>query len=156
MVSVYVSTHVFKFPVNTILAWIINSYHEQGDMVITSLLLPPRHISSSGAVVSDPPKDDQLAMAIGRDGSFSHIFWRWRKSGRDILVLDWCFSEPGCTQCLRWSTLKGFGPLDFGIRWSRWWFGSAFSCFHRGSRLFFKKEDYRQPLHQNDACNHLY
>ena len=43
----YVSTHVFEFPINTIIAWIINDYHEQGNMIITKLLLPLGHISNS-------------------------------------------------------------------------------------------------------------
>ena len=43
---VYVSTHVFEFPVNTIIAWRINTYHEQGNMIITTLLLPLGHISN--------------------------------------------------------------------------------------------------------------
>ena len=34
------------FPVNTILAWIINDYHEQGNIIITNLLLPIGHISN--------------------------------------------------------------------------------------------------------------
>ena len=44
---VYVPTHVFEFPINTIIAWIINDYHEQGNMIITKLLLPLGHISNS-------------------------------------------------------------------------------------------------------------
>src|SRR6187399_2108701 len=47
MVFVYVSTHVSEFPINTILAWIINNYHEQGNIIITNLLLPLGHISNS-------------------------------------------------------------------------------------------------------------
>ena len=35
------------FPVNTILAWIINDYHEQGNIIKTNLLLPLGHISNS-------------------------------------------------------------------------------------------------------------
>ena len=35
------------FPLNTILAWNINTYHEQGNMIITILLLPLGHISNS-------------------------------------------------------------------------------------------------------------
>ena len=46
-VVVYVSTHVFEFPVNTIIAWIINDYHEQGNITISTLLLPLGHISFS-------------------------------------------------------------------------------------------------------------
>ena len=34
------------FPVNTILAWIINDYREQGNIIITNLLLPLGHISN--------------------------------------------------------------------------------------------------------------
>ena len=42
----YVPTHVSKFPINTIIAWIINDYHEQGNIIIiTNLLLPLGHIS---------------------------------------------------------------------------------------------------------------
>ena len=37
----------FEFPMNTIIAWIINDYHEQGNMVITNLLLPLGHISNN-------------------------------------------------------------------------------------------------------------
>ena len=44
---VYVFTHVLRFPVNTIIAWIINDYHEQGNIIITNLLLPLGHISKS-------------------------------------------------------------------------------------------------------------
>ena len=44
---VYVSTHVSEFPINTILAWIINDYHEQGNIIITNLLLPLGHISNN-------------------------------------------------------------------------------------------------------------
>ena len=44
---IYVSTHVFEFPINTILAWIINDYHEKGNIIITNLLLPLGHISNS-------------------------------------------------------------------------------------------------------------
>ena len=47
IVFVYVSTHVFEFPVNTIIAWRINTYHEQGNMIITILLLPLGHIFNS-------------------------------------------------------------------------------------------------------------
>ena len=40
--------HVSEFPINTILAWIINDYHEQGNIIIiTNLLLPLGHISNS-------------------------------------------------------------------------------------------------------------
>ena len=42
----YVSTHVSEFPINTIIAWIINDYHEQGNIIITNLLLPLGHISN--------------------------------------------------------------------------------------------------------------
>src|SRR6187399_457415 len=45
---VYLSTHVFKFPINTIIAWIINDYHEQGNIIITLLLSPLGHISNTG------------------------------------------------------------------------------------------------------------
>lgn len=44
---VYASTHVFKFSVNTILAWIIKFYDEEGNVIITTLLLPLGHISNS-------------------------------------------------------------------------------------------------------------
>ena len=44
---VYLSTHVFEFPINTVIAWIINDYHEQGNIIITLLLLPLGHISNS-------------------------------------------------------------------------------------------------------------
>ena len=47
MVFVYVSTHVSEFPINTILAWIIENYHEQGNIIITNLLLPLGHISNT-------------------------------------------------------------------------------------------------------------
>ena len=43
---VYVFTHVSEFPINTIIAWIINDYHEQGNIIITNLLLPLGHISN--------------------------------------------------------------------------------------------------------------
>src|ERR1041385_2072928 len=35
------------FPVNTIIAWKINIYHEHGNMIITILLLPLRHNSNN-------------------------------------------------------------------------------------------------------------
>ena len=35
------------FPINTILARIINDYHEQGSIIITTLLLPLGHISNN-------------------------------------------------------------------------------------------------------------
>jgi hypothetical protein len=35
------------FPVNTIIAWYINIYHKNEDMIITTLLLPLGHISNS-------------------------------------------------------------------------------------------------------------
>ena len=44
---VYVSTHVFVFPINTIIAWIINDYHELRNIIITNLLLPLGHISNN-------------------------------------------------------------------------------------------------------------
>src|SRR6187399_1657754 len=47
MVFVYVSKHVSEFPINKILAWIINNYHEQGNIIITNLLLPLGHISNT-------------------------------------------------------------------------------------------------------------
>ena len=47
IMSVYVSTHVSEFPINTIIAWTINDYHEQGNIIITNLLLPLGHISNS-------------------------------------------------------------------------------------------------------------
>ena len=34
------------FPVNTILAWIRNDYHELGNIILTNLLLPLGHISN--------------------------------------------------------------------------------------------------------------
>ena len=34
------------FPVNTIIAWTIDNYHEQGNIIITILLLPLWHISN--------------------------------------------------------------------------------------------------------------
>ena len=36
-----------RFPINTIIAWIINDYHEQGNIIITNLLLPLGHISNT-------------------------------------------------------------------------------------------------------------
>ena len=48
---IYVYTHVLRFPVNTIIAWIINDYHEQGNIIITNLLLPLGHISNT--MISD-------------------------------------------------------------------------------------------------------
>ena len=42
----YVSTHVYDFPVNAIIAWIINDYHEQGNTIIINLLLPLGRISN--------------------------------------------------------------------------------------------------------------
>ena len=44
---VYVFTHVLRFPDNTIIAWTIDNYHEQGNIIITILLLPLGHISNS-------------------------------------------------------------------------------------------------------------
>ena len=45
---VYVPTHVSEFPINTTIAWIINDYHEQGNIIIiTNLLLPLGRISNS-------------------------------------------------------------------------------------------------------------
>lgn len=35
------------FPVNTIIAWKINIYHEHGNMIITILLLPVGYISNT-------------------------------------------------------------------------------------------------------------
>ena len=49
---VYVFTYVFEFPVNTIKAWIINDYHEQGNIIITTLLLPLGQISSNDCLYS--------------------------------------------------------------------------------------------------------
>ena len=46
MLFVYVSTHAFEFPIDTIIAWIIKDYHEQGNIIITILLLPLGHIST--------------------------------------------------------------------------------------------------------------
>ena len=43
---VYVSTHVLRFPDNTIIAWTKDNYHEQGNIIITILLLPLGHISN--------------------------------------------------------------------------------------------------------------
>ena len=37
-----------SFLINTIPAWIIDVYHEQGNMIITNLLLPLGHISNTG------------------------------------------------------------------------------------------------------------
>ena len=39
------------FPINTILAWIINDYHEQGNIIITNLLLPLGHISNNWVII---------------------------------------------------------------------------------------------------------
>ena len=47
MFLVYVFTHVLRFPVDTIIAWIIDNYHEQGNIIITILLLPLGHISNN-------------------------------------------------------------------------------------------------------------
>ena len=44
---VYISTHVFMFSFNTIIAWIINDYLEIGNIIITILSLPLGHISNS-------------------------------------------------------------------------------------------------------------
>ena len=44
------STHVSEFPINTIIAWIINDYHEQGNIIITNLLLPLGHISNTYSI----------------------------------------------------------------------------------------------------------
>ena len=38
---------VEEFPINTILAWIINNYYEQGNIIITNLLLPLWNISNT-------------------------------------------------------------------------------------------------------------
>ena len=40
------------FPINTIIAWIINDYHEQRNIIITNLLLPLGHISNIKGVVN--------------------------------------------------------------------------------------------------------
>ena len=51
LVSLYLTSSLInrwlRFPINTILAWIINVYHEQGNIIITNLLLPLAHISNS-------------------------------------------------------------------------------------------------------------
>ena len=46
-VVVYVFTRVLRFPDNTVIAWIKDNYHEQGNIIITILLLPLGHISNS-------------------------------------------------------------------------------------------------------------
>ena len=48
MFGVYVFTHVLRFPDNTIIAWIKDNYHEQGNIIIILLLLPLGHISNIG------------------------------------------------------------------------------------------------------------
>ena len=50
---VYVFTHVSWFPVNTIIAWIVYNYHEQGYIIIIILLLPLGHISNNDGT-TDP------------------------------------------------------------------------------------------------------
>ena len=44
---VYVFTRVLRFPDNTVIAWIKDNYHEQGNIIIILLLLPLGHISNS-------------------------------------------------------------------------------------------------------------
>ena len=44
---VVVVSHDTEFPINTILAWIMNNYHEHGNIIITTLLLPLGHITNS-------------------------------------------------------------------------------------------------------------
>ena len=44
---VYLFTHVLRFLVNTIIALTIDNYHEQGNTIITILLLPLGHISNT-------------------------------------------------------------------------------------------------------------
>ena len=44
---VYVFTRVLRFPDNTIIAWIKDNYHEQGNIIIILILLPLGHISNS-------------------------------------------------------------------------------------------------------------
>src|SRR3954463_11658255 len=46
--------HMYEFPINTIIAWIINDYHEQGNIIITYLLLPLGHISNRWPHLVDP------------------------------------------------------------------------------------------------------
>ena len=43
---VYVFTRVLWFPDNTVIAWIKDNYHEQGNIIIMLLLLPLGHISN--------------------------------------------------------------------------------------------------------------
>ena len=47
-------THVLWFPDNTIIAWTIENYHEQGNIIITILLLPLGHISNNDMIGSFP------------------------------------------------------------------------------------------------------
>ena len=47
MFMVYVFTRVLRFPDNTVIARIKDNYHEQGNIIITNLLLPLGHISNT-------------------------------------------------------------------------------------------------------------
>ena len=44
--SLSMHSHKYYVSDNTILAWIINDYHEQGNILIINLLLPLGHISN--------------------------------------------------------------------------------------------------------------
>ena len=80
---VYVFTHVFKFPVNTILAWIINIYHWCRD-VLYKRFLPPfcdgvlnyRLVSDRGAFPHDPE-----TVGIGPPATEAGAKWARVRSG---------------------------------------------------------------------------
>ncbi|KAI5019645.1 hypothetical protein ZWY2020_044533 [Hordeum vulgare] len=67
---VYVSTHVFVFPINTIIAWIINDYHERRNRIITNLLLPLGHISNKW---KQEEPNDTPAINISREAAIAKL-----------------------------------------------------------------------------------
>ena len=63
----------FTIPDNTIIAWTIENYHEQGNIIITILLLPLGHISNNDIIFgcNDQRYSDEFAYMMSEEYQMS-------------------------------------------------------------------------------------
>ena len=136
---VYVFTHVLRFPDNRIIAWTIDNYHEQGNIIITILLLPLGHISNN---MVKTWCDIRCCM---RWSCFVKVIGNWQEPYGCRLLYEMhtpcnCFTLPLCvtivveaivgetTMTLQWRSrcqADDYGDHDIAleveIKSTRWW-----------------------------------
>ena len=74
---VYVFTRVLRFPDNTVIAWIKDNYHEQGNIIITLLLLPLGHISNMLHLPTSLHVDISLLLCPAHTSTGFYVLYLW-------------------------------------------------------------------------------